>query len=801
MPVRVLLVCCLMLLNGLVFGQNLIEGRIVEAQTNAPIKGAFIAAVDTQEHAGLQDTMLSVTYTDSTGYFSLLLADGANEVMVRMLEYTSVRVSLDQLPSGANSFLVIPLQLLPEEERLLEVVAFPFVSPIPFDQLYKMEINLDVQQIETTVSRPGYSTSIIGWAELQRNDPISITPYLNRVPGVFMHSGALNTNRITIRGIGARSPFSTTKIRAYLEDIPLTSGDGETSLEDLDLGFVNQIEVSRGPSSSVYGAGLGGLIKLSLPNSAYQPSVKVSGMYSAFGTYRGQVALGNQSEDKTRSYWFSASHQHSDGYRENNEYDRTSAAFATQLKVGKKKTGQDKVVLLGTFVRLNAEIPSSLDSTNFADNPTAAAFTWNRSNGREASQKGNLGLSYRKHLTDDQVWVTSIFGAFRQADEVRPFNLLRESSLTAGTRMRYLAQGELAGRFLEATAGVEAFQEWYNWQTYQNTDGMGTRGSVLSDNAEERQFVNGFAHVLWFPVEQGQLTLGTNVNFTRYLYSDYFLEDSIDQSGTYSFSPILSPKIAFRYQTDEAGQFFAQVAHGFSPPSVSETLTPDGALNPDIQPETGWNYELGWQWRNYRGFTAQVSVFLMDVRNLLVPRRTDFDTYVGVNAGRTRHAGLESDLSYTLRHVPFNLTIWSQYTLAAYQFTDFFDEELDQRVDGNLIPGIPQHHLTSGIDFEKRGIRINLSSEYSSRMAVDNANTVFNAAYFLLHLKASYELKLYPNQSTSHLTVYLGANNLTDTRYASMLQVNAQGFGGGMPRYFYPGLPRHLYGGLSWRLR
>ncbi|MFY7728738.1 MAG: TonB-dependent receptor plug domain-containing protein, partial [Flavobacterium sp.] len=93
---------------------------------------------------------------------------------------------------------------------------------------------------------------------LQRNNNTDIAPLLNTLPGVQMQSGALNTNRISIRGIGARTTYGTNKIRAFYGNIPLTTGDSETTIEDIDLEAIQKVEVIKGPFSSIYGAGLGG---------------------------------------------------------------------------------------------------------------------------------------------------------------------------------------------------------------------------------------------------------------------------------------------------------------------------------------------------------------------------------------------------------------------------------------------------------------------------------------------------------------------------------------------------------------
>ena len=103
------------------------------------------------------------------------------------------------------------------------------------------------------------SISLINNLELRKLSDLSIEPGLNDIPGVHMHSGALNTNRITIRGMGSRSPYTTNKIKSYLNDIPLSNGVGETSIEDLGIDLFNQIEIIKGPNSNIMEPDLGEL--------------------------------------------------------------------------------------------------------------------------------------------------------------------------------------------------------------------------------------------------------------------------------------------------------------------------------------------------------------------------------------------------------------------------------------------------------------------------------------------------------------------------------------------------------------
>ncbi|NAY91924.1 hypothetical protein GTQ34_08340 [Muricauda sp. JGD-17] len=51
------------------------------------------------------------------------------------------------------------------------------------------------------------------------------------------------------------------------------------------------------------------------------------------------------------------------------------------------------------------------------------------------------------------------------------------------------------------------------------------------------------------------------------------------------------------------------------------------------------------------------------------------------------------------------------------------------------------------------------------------------------------------------LGLNVGVNNIFNTRFAQFVLINAVGFGGSEPRYFYPGNARNYYGGIRLQYR
>jgi iron complex outermembrane receptor protein len=68
-----------------------------------------------------------------------------------------------------------------------------------------------------TLQNSAASIAVINRTDLNKGDGVILTSVLNKIPGVYMQQGALNTNRISIRGIGSRAQYGTQKIKRIMK--------------------------------------------------------------------------------------------------------------------------------------------------------------------------------------------------------------------------------------------------------------------------------------------------------------------------------------------------------------------------------------------------------------------------------------------------------------------------------------------------------------------------------------------------------------------------------------------------------
>lgn len=748
------IICFFFFINHKSIAQIQVTGVIVDSISGSAICDALISYEDTRV----------ATYSQSDGKFVLEIPN-AGFVSITMLGYTSKRVQIDK-----DVRLKVELKpdytLINQKGRLIQVTgrAINLKLPASLMKIYP--------------------------EHLKRDPDISIEPFINRVSGVFMHTGALNTNRITIRGIGNRSPFSTTKIRAYLDDIPLTSGDGETTVEDIDLSLVENISVWKGPTASNFGAGLGGMIHLQTQqeNQKNTSNLENNLTVGSFGLIR-NVTKGNYS-NKSGSLQIGANVNvtHNNGYRANNEYDRKGGALL--IKYIPNKNSQ--TTFFGNWIDLKAFIPSSLNIEDYRNAPQKAAFTWANVKGFEDYSKKLLGISHQHKLGSFGKYTlsnkTSVFSNLRDSYESRPFNILSEDSNGLGFRSTLNLNTNKQSFKPLFSIGIEHYREKYNWKTLQTNNGI--EGEVISDNAEKRSYYNIFLQSFYPISDKATLFAGLNVNSTRYKYDDLLMVGGVDKSGGYGFDAIFSPHVGLSYQFDYKLSIFGSISHGFSPPSLSETLTPDGTPNPTISPEQGWNFEIGSRGRIGEGFTYELTAYTMQIKDLLVAKRIAEDQFIGLNAGETNHNGIELFLEQqTSLSNGLMLTSFLTYTYSNYKFVDFVDNSKDY--SGNELTGTPPHQLNVGVDVSTDiGFYSSLNLRYVDAFPMRDDNSVYSEAYTVANLKFGYQKQLF---DFIEIDISAGIRNVFNEKYASMILINAGSFGGNLPRYYYPGLPRNFF--------
>jgi len=748
-----------LLLLTLTVTQAQIPGEVLDAETNASLQETRIYNLETNQ----------VQITDDSGRFTL---PSIGEYRFHRKGYVPTTLTIN-----STEFFTVQLNL---------------------SVLGLNEVIVNANQIPKTLKKAMTTIEVLSQKEINRGNDINIAQVLNRAPGIFMQSGALNTNRLTIRGIGSRTLYGTSKIRAYFKDIPLTNGSGETTIEDFELASISRIEVVKGAPSSVYGAGLGGVIHLTPKNATLnETSVHSQLTLGSFGLLKSNLNFNHGSANN--SYRGVYSNTYLDGYRDNNQYNRQTFTLATNHYVDAK----NELSIIASYVDLKAFIPSSVNESTFLNSPTDAAFTWGKSKGFEKSKRGLLGVTWSHDYHQKLKQITSVFGSFREGYEPRPFNVLEEHTMAYGMRSRLLGTVQMFENPLNFTIGGDYFKDHYRSQTFQNLyedfpDGIGSvKGASLSDFNEDRSYYNVFLETNYELSKKTSVEFGLNYNQTIYNLKDNFIasEENPDQSGAYRFRGILSPKMGVSFLASNEISLYSTVSHGFSPISLAETLLPNGQINTNLKPETGWNYEVGTRGTLFQNkLQFNVALYRLDIRNLVVSRRIANDQYIGINAGQTRHDGFEIGLNYSwVDTKQFVLNTFINGTLNHFKFKQFIDGDDD--FSGNDLTGVPSELVNAGIDFTTElGVYGSLNYQQVGSQPMSDSNQLYSDSYDLTNLKIGYSTDILEQLK---MNLFVGVDNVFGESYASQILINARGFGGNAPRYYYPGAPVNYYTGIA----
>ncbi len=676
-------------------------------------------------------------------------------------------------------------------------LVFCFVSyaqEIKKDSVTQLDEVILLDDLKKNTATGIVPSQTIGAETFENYSPIDVISSINQISGVYALSGALNTNRITIRGVGARTLFGTDKLRLYFNDIPVTNGTGSSIIEAYDLESLSEIEVVKGPKGTVYGTNLGGAIILNskvqaIASTHFSNNITV-GSYNLF-----KNALAFAHTDAKFSLGLQYGHLETDGYRENNRFVRDGILLNASYVLNDK----NKIGLLVNHIDYTAQIPSSLGQTAFRENPRQAAPTWRDAKGFEANKYTLVGLSFGHTFGEHLENTTSIFYTYLEHYEPRPFGILDEFTNGFGLRTRFFGDFNFLGKPTKFSFGAELAKDEYNWNEfvnrYQENNGNGSlKGNKFADNKEFRRQLNTFA-TLTFPIRDNFfIQPGLNINKTFYDFRDLFNSEDTNKSAVRDFDVIILPSLALNY-TIKGHTLYANVGRGFSNPSLAETLTPDGVINPDIAQEKGTNYELGsnlFFMNNKLNILA--TVYQMNINDLLVAQRVGDDQFVGENAGKTRHKGLEVDAKYQFEiNNKIIVSPFISYTYSDHVFVDFVNEDNDY--SGNPLTGVPKHRINSGLQLtHANGLYMNTTHQFVDEISLLDANTLYSDSFTVFNTRMGYKKQLSPKFS---IGTDFGINNIFNAKYAQSVLINTAAFGGAEPRFFYPGNGINYYGSLG----
>ena len=652
--------------------------------------------------------------------------------------------------------------------------------------------------VEKSIQHSAAAVSVLTEKEINQSDGVILTSVLNKIPGVFMQQGTLNTNRIVIRGIGARTQYGTSKVKAYFEGIPLSSTDGETVLEDIDLTALGGVEIIKGPNASSYGSGLGGVI--SLKAKSVEANVFVGKSGTTFGSFGlNKQSLSTEFNDSRNTFFANYTNLHQDGYRANSNYDRQSLNLFGKLLLSKRSS----LALYTIATRLNAFIPSSISETAFHTNPKSAASTWLAAKGFESYDKLQFGLGFDHQFSSYWSLNTTVFSTYKNGYEARPFDILTDKTDGIGFRSKINHKTSLFSLPTVFSIGTEFLTEDYSFSLYRNLyqsyPGKGSvQGNQFIEMEQNRGYWNGFFQMETKLARSLNLESGLAYNTTYYSQQDVFL-DAKKNNEKFTFGSVWSPRLVLSYSIDATKNIYISFSKGFSIPTVAESLTANGTINTNLKSEKGVNYEIGFKANFFdKQLYTEVVYYHTPITDLLVARRIAEDQYIGINAGKSTHQGVEFLVNYSLI-IDSNIRLnpYLSGTINQFKFTDFVDSGVDY--SGNYLPAVPNSQFNFGFDLQTASaFHFVASYQWTDKMFLNDANTKKMNSYQLLDIKASYSLSILKNLK---MDWELGVQNLLNEKYASSILPNAVGFGSAPPRYYYPGNPINLYGGFKFIYR
>lgn len=639
------------------------------------------------------------------------------------------------------------------------------------------------------------SVGVLSASQISLQPNNSLVSAMNTLPGIRMEERTPGSYRLSIRGSLLRSPFGVRNVKIYFDEIPLTDAGGNTYLNALDVSSLHSLEVLKGPDGSLFGANSGGVVLINPVNRLTDSNYAAVGLNAgSYGLFHENAAV-NQVW-KRNELNFEQSYQTYDGYRDHSYMQRNYLQLVDKFRYGQT----NQLRLIGFYSNLQYQTPGGLTLAQFEANPRASRPATAAVPGAIQQNIGITtkmlfgGLVNEVRLSDRIRNVATVFGS--KVDFDNPFitNYEQRNEGTYGARTYFELHSLPAKPEWKFNLGAEWQQTNADINNYDNLQGVAGKPQSLDEVNTNQRFIFG-RYAATF-LRRLNVEAALSLNYYQYKFRNIF---PLNQTGlnTRNFDPQLMPRIALSYEFTNNFIGRASVSRGYSTPTIAEVRPSNNMINTALQPETGWNYETGLRLRNADESTMlDASIFYYRLNNTIVNQRNANETDYFVNAGGTKQIGFELNFTGWIIHVKNSgllrgLQFNEAFTYNGFKFRQYSINNVDY--SGNRLTGVPRQVAVSSLQFRlPKSLYLFLQHNYTARLPVNDANSVYASHYHLLQAKAGWQV---PWHYRTRLNIYAGADNLLNQKYSLGNDLNAVG-----NRYYNPAPLRNFYAGLSVRI-
>lgn len=748
---------------GASFAQPGIRGRVLDKETGLPVPGAHISTADRKANY----------VSDQSGWFAVSPGNAADSISVTSIGYKAQTAGL-----SGGAFTVY---LEPAVASLVEVV---------------ISGNREAQlRTETPLAIHSISRAVISETKATRLDML-----LNKVPGVFMVDLGNEQHAMSMR-----QPLGYSNLYLYLQDgVPIrTVGDfNHNALIEINQAAVGNIEVIKGPASSLYGSeAVGGAVNFITAAPSAKPAAKI------------QVEAGSRGYKRTdffASNTFKKLGLYVGGYYADQDQNERRHNDFTKLALTARADytfdDNNKLIFTGDYIDYKTDQVGGLDSAHFygKDYESRYRFTYRKVNARRFKlsyerlwglhDKTTVTLFHRNTAIGQNPFysIGSVTGSTTKAR-----GQINEDAFTSygGIIQHRKNLGFLDGKWI---TGISAdFSPATYWARYIDVDIDSDRvfyQYTSTDSVLTNYKVDLFNSAVYTQLEVSPTANLRVVAAARYDRMDYDF-DNLLPPGSYSgardasnhFS-YFTPKLGLTYKFSEGKGAYANYSVGFAPPNITDLFT--GVQVPVLKPSTYSNYEVG-GWIYFAGGrgNAELTVFRLNGRNEIVSTRLDDGTYRNQNAGKTSHSGIEANIRYEFGA---GVSFRAGGTLARHKYEEYVQQ--DSNYSGNYMGQSPPYIVNSEIGYKPaflKGFRLALEWQGLGAYYTDPQNTEKYKGFHVLNARAGYRHKA--------VEVWLNALNIGDVVYATTVEKSAWGttYRPGQLRTFNVGIAYHINSGAQ----